>query len=448
MNSFSELNLSKQLLKALGDIGFEKPTPIQAKAFPIIMSGRDAIAIAQTGTGKTFSYLLPLLRQLTYSEQRQPRVLIVVPTRELVVQVVNEITKLTKYMSVRTLGVYGGVKTTDQRQQVYNGVDVLVATPGRLMDLYLSRVLQLNNIKKLVIDEVDEMLNLGFRPQLLQIMEALPAKRQNLLFSATLTEEVEKMISTYFNTPEYIEMVSRGTPLEKIIQEAYKVPNFYTKVNLLMSLLSTDKEISKALLFVKNKKVADNLFKELKPEFGTTIAVIHSNKSQSQRFEAVKKLEEGKHRLLIATDVIARGIDMANVTHVINFDLPNEAGVYIHRIGRTGRADKTGHAISFINKADQSHQEAIEKLMGMQVPMLKIPNEVEISDELLPEEMPVVKDKNLNKNNKRGKKPVVVNTAFAEKKEKNKKVNLGGKRRQESLRRKKEMSRRMRGKRA
>ena len=449
MNSFGALNLSKQLLKALSDIGFEKPTPIQAKAFPIIMSGKDAIAIAQTGTGKTFSYLLPLLRQLAYSEQRQPRILIVVPTRELVVQVVNEITKLTKYMTVRTLGVYGGVKTTEQKQQVYNGIDILVATPGRLMDLYLSRILQLNNIKKLVIDEVDEMLNLGFRPQLLQIMEALPTKRQNLLFSATLTEEVEKMISTYFNTPEYIEMVSRGTPLEKIIQQAYKVPNFYTKVNLLMSLLSTDKEISKALLFVKNKKVADNVLKELKPEFGTTVGVIHSNKSQSQRFEAVKKLEEGKHRLLIATDVIARGIDMADVTHVINFDLPNEPGVYIHRMGRTGRADKRGHAISFINKADQIHQLAIEKLMGMPITILKMPAEVEISDELLPEEKPVKKDKNLNKNRRDKKKEPTKGTAFSEKKEKNKKVNLGGARRQESQRRKLEKSirNRSRGKR-
>ena len=447
MQTFSELNLSKQLLKALSDIGFESPTPIQAKAFPIIMSGRDAIAIAQTGTGKTFSYLLPLLRQLTFSEQRQPRILIVVPTRELVVQVVNEITKLIKYMSVRCLGVYGGVKTSDQKQKVYDGIDILVATPGRLMDLYLSRVLQLNCIKKLVIDEVDEMLNLGFRPQLLQIMEALPAKRQNLLFSATLNEEVERMIKDYFQAPEYIEMVSRGTPLEKIIQQAYKVPNFYTKVNLLMSLLSTDKEISKALLFVKNKKVADNLFKELKPEFGNTIGIIHSNKSQSQRFDAVKKLEEGKHRVLIATDVIARGVDMADVTHVINFDLPNEPGVYIHRIGRTGRADKTGHAISFITKADHIHQLAIEKLMQMEIPMLKMPDEVEISEELTPEEMPVKKDKNLNKNRRDKKQAPTKGPAFTEKKEKNKKVNLGGARRQESLRRKLEKSNRNRSKR-
>jgi ATP-dependent RNA helicase RhlE len=440
VQTFSELNLSKQLLKALSDLGFETPTPIQAKAFPIIMSGRDAIAIAQTGTGKTFSYLLPLLRQLTFSEQRQPRILIVVPTRELVVQVVNEITKLTKYMSVRCLGVYGGVKTTDQKQQVYDGIDILVATPGRLMDLYLSRILQLNCIKKLVIDEVDEMLNLGFRPQLLQIMEALPAKRQNLLFSATLTEDVEKMITSYFHTPEYIEMVSRGTPLEKIIQQAYKVPNFYTKVNLLMSLLSTDTTISKALLFVKNKKVADNLFKALKPEFGTSIGIIHSNKSQSFRFDAVKKLQEGKHRVLIATDVIARGVDIADVTHVINFDLPNEPGVYIHRIGRTGRADKTGHAISFITKADHIHQLAIEKLMNLEIPILKIPAEVEISEELTPEEMPVKKDKNLNKNRRDKKQAPTKGTAFAEKKEKNKKVNLGGARRQESQRRKLEKS--------
>jgi ATP-dependent RNA helicase RhlE len=444
VSTFNDLNLTKQQLKALHDIGFETPTPIQEKAFPIIMSGKDAVGISQTGTGKTFAYILPILRQLTFSEQRQPRVLIVVPTRELVVQVVNEVNKLAKYMNVRCLGIYGGANINTQKQQVYDGVDILVATPGRLMDLYLSRILQFHAIKKLVIDEVDEMLNLGFRPQLLQIMDALPPKRQNLLFSATLTEDVELMIANYFYKPDYIELISRGTPLEKIIQRAYHVPNFYTKVNLLKSLLTHDKEITKALLFVRNKKIADDLVKQLNPEFSDAIGVIHSNKSQPQRFDAVKKLHEGVHRLLIATDVIARGLDIPDITHVINFDAPKEPGVYIHRIGRTGRADKAGIAISFITEAEQVMQEAIETLMNKKIPLLDLPDDVEIATELIPDEKPAVKDKNINKNLKKAKKPITTNSAFSEKKDKNKKVNLGGKRRRENQRRKlaKSMSKR------
>ena len=209
MGTFNELNLSKPLLKALADIGFENPTTIQEKAYPVIMSGKDVVVIAQTGTGKTLSYLLPILRQLTYSELRHPRVLIIVPTRELVVQVVFEIEKLTVYMSLRVFGVYGASNINTQKQKVYDGLDILVATPGRLIDLTLSRTLQFSAVKKLVIDEVDEMLNLGFRSQLLKILEILPLKRQNLMFSATLNEDVELMIEKYFNVPEYVEAVTK-----------------------------------------------------------------------------------------------------------------------------------------------------------------------------------------------------------------------------------------------
>jgi ATP-dependent RNA helicase RhlE len=431
MITFKDLNLSKQLLRALDDIGFENPTPIQEKAFPIISSGTDAVGIAQTGTGKTFAYLLPILRQLTYSEQRQPRVLIVVPTRELVAQVVGEIEKLTKYMNVRCYGVYGASNINTQKQKVYDGLDILVATPGRLIDLTLSRTLQLGSVKKLVIDEVDEMLNLGFRAQLTQILDILPPKRQTLLFSATLNEDVELMISKYFNKPEYIELISRGTPLEKIIQHAYFVPNFNTKINLLKWLLHKEKGFSKVLLFVKSKKIADDISLALEEDFPTEIGVIHSNKSQPQRFSAVKYFDEGVHRLLIATDVIARGLDIPNVTHVVNFDIPKEASAYIHRIGRTGRADKAGNSISFITDLEKPLQEAIETLMNKKIPILKLPKELEISDELTKDEIPVTRDKNLGK----AKKLVIPTGAFHEKKDKNKKEQLGGKRSQEKLRR-------------
>ena len=431
MITFKDLNLSKQLLRALDDIGFENPTPIQEKAFPIISSGTDAVGIAQTGTGKTFAYLLPILRQLTYSEQRQPRVLIVVPTRELVAQVVGEIEKLTKYMNVRCYGVYGASNINTQKQKVYDGLDILVATPGRLIDLTLSRTLQLGSVKKLVIDEVDEMLNLGFRAQLTQILDILPPKRQTLLFSATLNEDVELMISKYFNKPEYIELISRGTPLEKIIQHAYFVPNFNTKINLLKWLLNKEKGFSKVLLFVKSKKIADDISLALEQDFPTEIGVIHSNKSQPQRFSAVKYFDEGVHRLLIATDVIARGLDIPNVTHVVNFDIPKEASAYIHRIGRTGRADKAGNSISFITDLEKPFQEAIETLMNKKIPILKLPKGLEISDELTKDEIPVTRDKNLGK----AKKLVIPTGAFHEKKDKNKKEQLGGKRSQEKLRR-------------
>ena len=432
MTTFKDLNLSKQLLNALSDIGFESPTPIQEKAFPVIMSGKDAVGIAQTGTGKTFAYLLPILKQLTYSEQRQPRILIVVPTRELVVQVVDEIAKLSKYMQARCTGVYGGGNINIQKQKVYDGIDILVATPGRLIDLTLSRTLQFNSIQKLVIDEVDEMLNLGFRSQLVKILDILPAKRQNLMFSATLNEDVEMMIENYFTKPEYIELISRGTPLEKIIQQAYHVPNFYTKVNLLEHLLRTEKNFTKVLVFVKNKKIADDIFKALETEFAEEIGVIHSNKSQPQRFSAVKKFDEGTHRLLIATDVIARGLDLKDVTHVINFDMPSkEASAYIHRIGRTGRADKTGIALSFITKLNLPMQKEIETLMKKKLEILDIPEDVEISENLTQDEKPVTRDKSL----KKLPKHVTPTGAFHEKKDKNKKVNLGGKRRQENLRR-------------
>ncbi len=432
MTTFKDLNLSKQLINALTDIGFDTPTPIQEKAFPVIMSGKDVVGIAQTGTGKTFSYLLPILRQITYSEQRQPRVLIVVPTRELVMQVVGEIEKLSKYMNVRFTGVYGGGNINIQKQKVYDGLDILVATPGRLIDLTLSRTLQFNGIQKLVIDEVDEMLNLGFRAQLIKILDILPEKRQNLMFSATLNEDVEMMIENYFTKPVYVELITRGTPLEKIIQQAYHVPNFYTKVNLLENLLQTDTEFKKVLVFVKNKKIADEIFKELETDFGQEIGVIHSNKTQPQRFQAVKQFDEGFHKLLIATDVIARGLDLKDVTHVLNFDMPlKDPNSYIHRIGRTGRADKTGISVSFITKTDIDIQKSIEALMNKKMTVLEIPETVEISINLTQDEKPVTRDKNLNKN----KKLVKPTGAFHEKSEKNKKVNLGGARKRENQKR-------------
>ncbi len=435
---FEDLNIPKPLLKALNDLGFKNPTPIQEKAYPIILSGKDTVAIAQTGTGKTFAYLLPLLKQLPFSEQKQARILIVVPTRELVVQVVSEAKKLATYMNLRIGGIYGGANINVQKQLIFDGLDILISTPGRLMDMILTRTLQVNAIQKLVVDEVDEMFNLGFRTQVFNIVDVLPKKRQNLLFSATMDEDVEKLINHYFIQPQYVEIVTRGTPIEKIVQKAYYVPNFYTKVNLLEYFLNTDKEFKKILVFAKNKKLVDVLFKEMNTLFPDQISVMHSNKTQPQRFAAIKNFDEGKHRVLIATDIIARGLDIPEVSHVINFDTPSEASDYIHRIGRTGRANSIGTAITFITEKEKENQEKIEGLMNKKIPMFSIPKTVEISEALIADEKEYKADKNLKKlSNKE-----TPTGAFHEKKAKNKKVNLGGKRRREGERRAEEQYKR------
>lgn len=376
--TFKELNLTKPLLNALDDMGFVNATTIQEKAFPVVMSGRDVMGIAQTGTGKTFAYILPLLRLLKYSKQTTPRVLILVPTRELVIQVAAEVEKMTAYMNVTTVGVYGGTNINTQKKLVYSGMDVLVATPGRLFDLAVSGVLRLNTIQKLVIDEVDEMMNLGFRHQLIKIFTFLPQKRQNLMFSATLTKDVEELFETYFNGPEMIEAAPNGTPLDEIAQTAYRVPNFNTKVNLVEKILSEDETYSKVLLFVKSKKLADELFESISPKFPEQFSVIHANKSQNYRMRTVKEFNKGKCRVLIATDLIARGLDISDITHVINFDIPVRPESYIHRIGRTGRAGSNGNAVTLITAAEEGLLLSIEGLMRREIPQATLPEDLEI----------------------------------------------------------------------
>jgi len=421
--TFDELNLNAPLLKALADLEYEYPTPIQEKAFPVIMSGRNVVGIAQTGTGKTIAYLLPLLRQLTFSGQKDPRVLIIAPTRELVIQISNEIKKLTTYTHIRSAAVYGGTNMNTQKQLIYNGTDILVATPGRLIDLALTGILQLKCIQKLVIDEVDEMLSLGFRSQLISLLELLPHKKQYLMFSATLTKDVEALISASVHNAHKIEITSHGTPIEKIIQRAYLVPNFNTKVNLLALLLNADDELSKVLVFVGTKKLADRLYEQVNKLFPDQVGVIHSNKSQNSRVNRLKQFQEGHRRLIIATDIIARGMDITDVTHVINFDMPDVPEDYIHRIGRTGRADKEGVAISFINQAEQAYQEQIEHLMKKPIPMEELPEDLIISNVFTEEERPADL---IYKNYRKGSFLKGSQGAFHEKSELNKKVNLGG----------------------
>ena len=418
--TFSDLNLNTPLLNALNDLGYTQPTPIQEKVFSVMMSGQDVLGIAQTGTGKTFAYLLPMLRQWKYTKDVNPQILILVPTRELVVQVEREAKKLTAYMNAVTLGVYGGTNIKTQIEAVLDGVDILVATPGRLLDLALNGSLRLKSVKKLVLDEVDEMLGLGFRSQLTRILDLLPAKRQNLLFSATTTEEVELFMDEHFNAPVTIEAAPTGAPLENIAQSAYRVPNFNTKLHLLEILLN-DPEMTKVLVFAGTKSLADQLHKAMDEKFPDQVGVVHSNKDQNYRFNTVRKFRDGEHRVLIATDLIARGLDIFEVTHVINFDTPDVPENYIHRIGRTGRAEKQGRSITLVADRETEYREAIEQLMEYQIPEAELPAELVISTQLTAEEMPQFRMKNIDvKLPKREN----VGAAFHEKNEKNKKVNM------------------------
>ncbi len=423
MNSFENLKLSKQLLNAVSDLDFESPTDVQKEAFPIIRSGRNVVGISQTGTGKTLAYMLPILQDLKFSKQVMPRVLILVPTRELVLQLVEQIGTYAEYMSVRILGVYGGTNINTQKKYVSQGMDILVATPGRLFDLAVSGVLRLKLINKLVIDEVDVMLDLGFRYQLKNIFEMLPQRRQNIMFSATMTEEVDALINDYFITPAKISIAVSGTPLENITQECYSVPNFNTKINLLSYLLENKEEYKKVLVFMYSKKNADSLYETLEEKYGTEMGVVHSNKSQNYRIRSIKQFNEGTNRILITTDVMARGLDLDKITHVINFDTPGFPENYMHRIGRTGRAEEPGKSILFYTEKEEKAKEAIEELMSLKIPITDFPEGVKISQELTIEEKPAIKGKHIqHRIPDRDKK----GDAFHEKKEKNKKTNQGG----------------------
>lgn len=419
--TFHDLNIKKPILTALDELEYTTPTTIQSAGFSVMMSGKDVIGLAQTGTGKTLAYLLPMLSLWKFSKEPHPQILIIVPTRELVVQVVREVEKLTPYMNVVVGGVYGGANINTQAAMVLQGLDVLVGTPGRIFDLTANGSLQLKHVKKVVIDEVDETLNLGFRPQLMRIFELLPEKRQNLLFSATLSQEVETFLDNYFDNPVRVEAARAGTPLEKIRQEAIAVPNFTSKVNLLKHMLEENKEMTKVLVFVSSRVLAEKLFDELEPIFNIELGIIHSQKAQNFRFNTVNHFENGIYRVLIATDLIARGIDVTDVTHVFNFDIPDNVENYIHRIGRTGRQDKEGHAISFVSEKDREFFGQIEAFMNKKVAISEFPGEVEMSELVLEFEKPQVAMKNTLVKTP-GKDEA--GPAFHEKKAKNKKVNV------------------------
>jgi ATP-dependent RNA helicase RhlE len=422
MPSFDDFKISNLLRNAIGDLGFTKPRPIQAKSFPVILSGKDMVGIAQTGTGKTFAYMLPILQMLPFSKEKQPRVLVLVPTRELVVQVVDEVEKFGKYSSIKVLGVYGGTNMNRQKEALTEGADIIVATPGRLYDLILSRALRLKSLKKLVIDEVDVMLDLGFRFQLTNIMDLLPERRQNIMFSATMTTDVDKLINDYFITPVKVTVALSGTPLDNIYQSCYAVPNFYTKVNLLIDILQDNDLYNKVLVFVSNKKSADRLFEALDEFYGSETCIIHSNKTQNYRLRSIKQFDEGKNRILVTTDVMARGLDLDKISHVINFDTPSYPENYMHRIGRTGRAEEKGASLLFYTEKEKEDKEAIEALMKINIPENELPDHIEIATRLTPAETPKI----IEADNPTKRQDELAGPGFHEKKEKNTRTNQGG----------------------
>ncbi|MDC1266429.1 DEAD/DEAH box helicase [Crocinitomicaceae bacterium] len=418
MNTFEDFNIKKQLRKAIDELGFEQPTPIQQASYSTILGGFDFVGIAQTGTGKTIAYLLPILQDLKFSDQLQPRVLILAPTRELVIQIVEQVEILTPYLSVRVLGVYGGSNNIiAQKHALTQGVDVIVGTPRRLYDLALSNLLRLKSIKKLVIDEVDIMLDFGYKTQLKNIFDHLPAKRQNILFSATMTSYVDELTDGFLINPVKKTISISGTPLDNISQECYAVSNFYTKANLLKHLLEDKIEFSKVLIFVGTKVHADSLFDILNSE--SEISVIHSSKEQNHRTKSIDKFVDGTSRILIATDVIARGIDIEKITTVISFNTPLYPENYIHRIGRTGRAKQQGRSILFYTEKEMVLKEAIEGLMNYTIPISNIPEEIEISHQLMDDE----KDKPVDEINISDKNSMTESGAsFHKKSAKNSKV--------------------------
>jgi ATP-dependent RNA helicase RhlE len=420
MSGFERFELPKSLQKAIDEMGFQEPTPIQVKAMPVILSGRDVMGIAQTGTGKTLAYLLPVLKQWKFKETDAPRVLIIVPTRELVVQVAEEVEKLTRYMSVRTLAIYGGTNINTQKNALLQGVDIVVGTPGRIMDLALDNNLRLDQLQKLIIDEFDEILNLGFRAQMTSIFSMMKDKRQNILFSATMTDDVDDLLEEYFDFPEEVSLAPSGTPLENIEQKGYHVPNFNTKLNLLQHLLDVDNEMSRVLIFVNNKKTADLVFEFLELHYPGEFGVLHSNKTQNYRLNAMATFQAGDYRGLVTTDIMARGLDITDITHVINMEFSEIQEQYIHRIGRTGRAEKDGIAISFIGPKEEEIMIETEMMMNHEIQMEPLPD-IEISDKLLEFEKDHKKIKMLLKRPK-----LDGGGAFHEKKSKNQKVNLGG----------------------
>src|SRR5438309_5669994 len=375
---FRALHLSPQMLQAVRDAGSTEPTPIQIAAIPLILAGHDIIGIAQTGTGKTAAFVLPILMKLAESSQTVPRhgeltanpqkhdvrrlrALVLAPTRELVVQIDENVRAYGKHVPLRVATVFGGVSERPQIEALRSGVDMVVATPGRLIDLMEQRAANLSGVEFVVLDEADRMLDMGFLPPIRRIMKALPRKRQTLMFSASLSREIEALTHQFQQSPKMVEIGRRANPAEAVTQFIYEVRP-HLKQALLLHLLS-DPTFDTVLVFSRTKHGADRIARRLESS-GIKTGTIHSNRSQNQRLRALKDFKSGAVRVLVATDIAARGIDVDGISHVVNYDFPMHSEDYVHRIGRTGRAHAIGDAISFITPEDQGPLRSLERFIG------------------------------------------------------------------------------------
>jgi len=359
---FSALNLGPNILKAVQEAGYTEPTPIQAEAIPQIMTGHDLIGIAQTGTGKTAAFVLPILSMMSNGAPRRgTRVLIVAPTRELVVQIEENVRAYAKHLPLRMATIFGGVGERQQIEALRSGTDLVIATPGRLIDLMGQRHGDFSGLDFLVLDEADRMLDMGFLPQIRRIVKVLPKKRQTLMFSATLSREIEGLTHEFQHSPKTVQIGRRANPAETVTQLVYEVPSSL-KPALLTHLL-LDAAFDSVLVFTRTKHGADRIARRLEMHQVRT-ATLHSNRSQNQRLRALKEFKSGEVRVLVATDIAARGIDVDGISHVINYDFPMHSEDYVHRIGRTGRALAIGDAISFVTPDDHGALRSLERFIG------------------------------------------------------------------------------------
>ncbi|WP_412467880.1 DEAD/DEAH box helicase [Pedobacter sp. KLB.chiD] len=395
---FEEFKLNRQILNAVADAGYTVATPIQEKAIAPILSGQDIFGIAETGTGKTAAFVLPILMQLKYAQGDNIRALILSPTRELAMQIEEQVKLFSSYTDLRSLVIFGGIGPKTQKEQLAKGIDILIATPGRFLDLYLTGDINTQSLKFLVLDEADKMMDMGFIGSIHRILEVVPRKRQNLLFSATMSDLVQKIAGDFLKNPTIIETAEQATPAANVTQTLYYVPNFKTKLNLLQHLLKNDEAFTRLIIFCKTKTVADNIFSFIERKYGAeNVRVIHANKGQNTRINSINSFKEGNIRVLVATDVASRGIDVSDVSHVINFDVPIIIEDYVHRIGRTGRAFAKGDAITFATEGEKYYIRKIEKLIRQSIPVEVIPQGVFIEETPYEERQHIAKEIDLQK---------------------------------------------------
>lgn len=379
--NFEDFKFNRQVLNAIADAGYTEATPVQQNAIPPILNGQDVMGIAQTGTGKTAAYVLPIIMRLKYAQGENPRALIVAPTRELAMQIEENVKSLAAYTDLRVVTLYGGLGPKTQIEQVSKGVDIIVATPGRFMDIYLAGHLVTKQLQVLVLDEADKMMDMGFMPQINRILEVVPRKRQNLLFSATMSDKIHQLSANFLEHPTVIEVTPQATPAQTVEQRVYYVPNIKTKINLLKHLLDSTGDIKKLMVFCKTRSVAEDVYKFLARKFSEKeVKVLHANKGQNTRINSMNAFKNDEVRILVSTDVAARGIDVNDVSHVINFDVPFVTEDYVHRIGRTGRALQSGQAITFCTPAELYYIRKIERLIRQTIPVFELPSDLFVEE--------------------------------------------------------------------